>query len=124
MKKYDPTVHLFLTKSQAFMINKKSHSLKGLRTLLITEQKAYPPRCHQVKRYKQVFTSLITQEPGVRGDCADDQSRWTNVNRFGCYVFQYSGCGGNGNNFQTENECLQSCKSIINVGQLLCKPLS
>ena len=33
MKEYDPIVYLFLIKSPAFLMNKKTHSLEGLRTL-------------------------------------------------------------------------------------------
>ena len=31
------------------------------------------------------------------------------MKKFGCYSFQYSGCGGNGNNFETEHECSKLC---------------
>ena len=39
-------------------------------------------------------------------------NRWTFVRNLpfpGCYHFQYSGCGGNKNNFASENECKQMC---------------
>eukprot|EP00091_Calanus_sinicus_P007853 TRINITY_DN19156_c0_g1_i1.p1 TRINITY_DN19156_c0_g1~~TRINITY_DN19156_c0_g1_i1.p1 ORF type:complete len:115 (-),score=18.20 TRINITY_DN19156_c0_g1_i1:17-361(-) len=50
---------------------------------------------------------------GVSGYCSENQPRWTNVEGFGCFVFQYSGCGGNANNFMTEKKCLQHCKSNL-----------
>ena len=31
------------------------------------------------------------------------------MKKFGCYSFQYSGCGGNGNSFETKNECSKLC---------------
>uniref|UniRef100_V5GQ85 BPTI/Kunitz inhibitor domain-containing protein n=1 Tax=Ixodes ricinus TaxID=34613 RepID=V5GQ85_IXORI len=27
-----------------------------------------------------------------------------------CHVFMYGGCGGNGNNFETQEECLEKCR--------------
>ena len=61
---------------------------------MITEQKKYPPGCQPVTRFEKVFTFVILKEPGISGDCFEDQPGWNNVERFGCYVFQYSGVGG------------------------------
>ena len=51
------------------------------------------------------------------GDCSNQEPRWTNVPMFGCYMFQYSGCGGNGNNFYNKKKCQESCGQNIGKGR-------
>ena len=41
------------------------------------------------------------------------KKKWTFVKKFGCYSFQYSGCGGNQNNFHNKQECLNICEEDI-----------
>ncbi|KAK4313128.1 hypothetical protein Pmani_015500 [Petrolisthes manimaculis] len=44
------------------------------------------------------------------GPCRGNYSRWHYDQTTGnCHPFTYGGCKGNGNNFLTENECMQQC---------------
>ena len=52
---------------------------------------------------------FLSQDPGVVGVCLQNQTKWTFVKKFGCYSFQYSGCGGNQNNFLNKQECVKIC---------------
>ena len=46
----------------------------------------------------------------VRGDCFEVIPRWYFNSRTGsCRRFSYSGCGGNDNNFQAQDECHNVC---------------
>ncbi|KAF6199683.1 hypothetical protein GE061_005981, partial [Apolygus lucorum] len=48
--------------------------------------------------------------PAERGRCSESISQWRYDPADGtCKVFDYSGCEGNGNRFETEELCLQSC---------------
>lgn len=49
--------------------------------------------------------------PAVTGDCANYESRWYfDTKEKSCRQFYYGGCGGNGNNFVTEHECMDKCR--------------
>lgn len=42
--------------------------------------------------------------------CYDDVTQWFfNFDAGTCATFKYSGCGGNENNFNSEDECLARC---------------
>eukprot|EP00091_Calanus_sinicus_P022660 TRINITY_DN7290_c0_g1_i1.p1 TRINITY_DN7290_c0_g1~~TRINITY_DN7290_c0_g1_i1.p1 ORF type:complete len:134 (-),score=20.62 TRINITY_DN7290_c0_g1_i1:245-646(-) len=61
------------------------------------------------------------QEAGFVGDCKGELDRWTYVQQWGCYLFQYGGCGGNQNSFMTKAECQDVCETgaqIIHQGEL------
>ena len=49
------------------------------------------------------------EKPGVVGYCEAIVPRWTFSMDMGCYLFQYGGCGGNSNNWDTKEECEQEC---------------
>lgn len=41
-----------------------------------------------------------------------------NGSSMACETFQYGGCLGNGNNFASEKECLQTCRTVGEHGPL------
>nr|ADV40357.1 putative collagen type VI alpha 3 isoform 5 [Latrodectus hesperus] len=44
------------------------------------------------------------------GSCRAAFRRWAYEAPFGkCMIFIYGGCGGNGNNFKTQEECEKTC---------------
>ncbi|KAK4887775.1 hypothetical protein RN001_004046 [Aquatica leii] len=50
------------------------------------------------------------------GYCNRHYNRWYfDVNKLMCFPFVYSGCGGNRNNFLTSQECINSCKFLIDT---------
>lgn len=52
------------------------------------------------------------QEP-VFGSCRIPQTRWYfDYQKNTCGLFSYSGCNGNGNNFVSQEECLNTCKFL------------
>ena len=53
--------------------------------------------------------------PGIVGGCLNNKTKWTHVKGFGCYSFQYSGCGGNDNKFESKNESLHFCMDITSL---------
>ncbi|XP_076259164.1 proteoglycan-like sulfated glycoprotein papilin isoform X9 [Rhynchophorus ferrugineus] len=54
------------------------------------------------------------QLPAAVGDCGNYVTRWYYDTRAKtCRQFYFGGCGGNGNNFETETDCKQSCAAPI-----------
>ncbi|XP_013147767.1 PREDICTED: papilin isoform X2 [Papilio polytes] len=52
-------------------------------------------------------------EPQETGNCTEKHAAWSfsdTENR--CVPFYYSGCGGNGNRFNTEDSCIAACPSV------------
>ncbi|XP_037713628.1 papilin-like [Drosophila subpulchrella] len=50
--------------------------------------------------------------PPVQGRCSDLSMRWFfDEPSGGCHKFEFTGCRGNRNNFQSENECLGFCRN-------------
>ena len=57
---------------------------------------------------------LLPQDPG---DCKSFVQKWYyNKKTRSCQIFEYGGCGGNDNKFNSENECLQAC--TVGKGEL------
>ncbi|XP_030065967.1 tissue factor pathway inhibitor isoform X2 [Microcaecilia unicolor] len=49
--------------------------------------------------------------PAERGNCSSTEKRFYYQNSTGkCLTFNYSGCGGNKNNFSTKKSCVMVCK--------------
>lgn len=52
------------------------------------------------------------------GDCQDNVlSYFYKADASACEAFYYSGCGGNGNRFETEEQCERQCGSYRGVGK-------
>ncbi|KAJ2938169.1 hypothetical protein O0L34_g18509 [Tuta absoluta] len=68
---------------------------------------------------KPNLTSLLAEERCKHhveiGYCIKNIPRWA-FSRGDCYEFEYSGCGGNLNNFHSRESCLHHCGSLINKG--------
>lgn len=57
------------------------------------------------------FTAICLKEP-VTGVCKANHNRWYYNHKEGsCRPFVYGGCGGNGNNFKTADECNNFCSA-------------
>ncbi|XP_066984826.1 uncharacterized protein [Macrobrachium rosenbergii] len=56
----------------------------------------------------------ICSQPVQAGVCTGGEARWYyNTETRKCEPFLYSGCGGNGNNFRTKNECEARCPNMV-----------
>ncbi|CAH1111392.1 unnamed protein product, partial [Psylliodes chrysocephalus] len=53
------------------------------------------------------------QLPAETGDCANYVDRWYyDTREKTCRQFYYGGCGGNGNNFETQQRCQERCERV------------
>nr|KAI8740359.1 papilin-like [Biomphalaria glabrata] len=85
-------------------------------------------RCAQYKR-RVVGTEVVVvvpTRPAVaqdvcklpydKGNCGGNDIKWYYVeSRDRCTRFWYSGCGGNGNKFDTQEECLNRCRPSVMI---------
>lgn len=56
----------------------------------------------------------ICSQPLRLGDCKQSVRRyWYNAVTRACEIFDYTGCQGNDNNFETLLECQNTCENII-----------
>ncbi|KAH8347863.1 hypothetical protein KR084_001860, partial [Drosophila pseudotakahashii] len=47
------------------------------------------------------------------GNCSENEVRWYYNSQLGlCDEFLYTGCGGNGNNYASEEECQRECHDV------------
>lgn len=52
--------------------------------------------------------------PRERGTCDEKEPKWYfDYAENKCLPFHYSGCGGNGNNFNSRSECEEACPPRI-----------
>ncbi|XP_022911513.1 papilin isoform X2 [Onthophagus taurus] len=64
-------------------------------------------KCDQAGRKKVKHTCHL---PADLGNCSDYRERWYyDTTKKECRRFYYGGCGGNGNNFETEETCKAKC---------------
>lgn len=57
--------------------------------------------------------------PKETGDCGEKHARWhfsESDNK--CMPFYYTGCGGNDNNYDSENSCAEKCPPVIGEEEL------
>ena len=67
------------------------------------------------RKIRQVCT-----QPLVKGDCRAAKRRfYFNVETNRCELFEYSGCDGNDNNFETRNECMLTCQFSLKNGGVI-----
>lgn len=97
------------------------------------EQNECVDRCEKKKEEppKQVETRFEPETPDTfrqeycrldydSGECNEVEGRWYYNYREGvCDQFAYGGCGGNQNNFRTEQECQNSCERVRGRGGCL-----
>uniref|UniRef100_A0A4W6ENZ8 BPTI/Kunitz inhibitor domain-containing protein n=1 Tax=Lates calcarifer TaxID=8187 RepID=A0A4W6ENZ8_LATCA len=67
-------------------------------------------------------------EPPRTGPCRASHTRWyyDPLDRK-CYQFTFGGCDGNGNNFEEEGKCQDTCDGVTGTTphlRLTCSPLS
>lgn len=56
--------------------------------------------------------------PAEKGTCSESIQKYTySVNMGKCLLFEYSGCEGNLNNFETIEECETVCDILIQMSQ-------
>ncbi|PIO54807.1 Kunitz/Bovine pancreatic trypsin inhibitor domain protein, partial [Teladorsagia circumcincta] len=61
-----------------------------------------------------LFAEAICSQPLRLGDCKQSVRRyWYNAVTRACEIFDYTGCQGNDNNFETLLECQNTCENII-----------
>lgn len=52
------------------------------------------------------------------GDCENGTVAWFyNSDSMACTAFTYSGCGGNGNRFESKEQCDRQCGEFKGVGK-------
>lgn len=66
-----------------------------------------------------LFTVRCT-EPPVTGSCRDSFSKWYyNPIQKACLRFNYGGCQGNENRFDTEEHCMRVCRGVTGESTLM-----
>ncbi|XP_021340999.1 papilin-like isoform X4 [Mizuhopecten yessoensis] len=68
-------------------------------------------------------TGLLCEREPMRGQCTDYVVRWHyDRDDARCKRFWYGGCNSNGNNFESEEKCLQNCKTPVKVQDVCVLP--
>lgn len=67
----------------------------------------------QPQQPQQTHDDQICFLSSEAGDCRNTEARWYYNSKEGlCEIFAYGGCGGNQNNFVSEEECDQRCGNV------------
>ncbi|XP_029842042.2 papilin isoform X2 [Ixodes scapularis] len=80
-----------------------------------------PPTCtpktlHSGERKCHCADHNVCSMPLVEGSCNEDIPRYFfNTTSSRCDVFQYKGCTGNDNNFETHEDCLAECEDLCHM---------
>ncbi|VDL16679.1 unnamed protein product [Hymenolepis diminuta] len=73
---------------------------------------------YAICRPKEIQGEDVCSQPKVTGPCRASIQRYAFDTYTGrCEMFYYGGCQGNGNNFETLEDCQQRCESNTNRGQ-------
>ena len=65
-------------------------------------------RCRWIQ--PEYFTEFCEQKPET-GNCRGSMERWYYDKETGlCKSFEYGGCDGNKNNFETQDQCEKTCQ--------------
>lgn len=78
----------------------------------------YHPRPEPPVTQNQTQSTDICNLPEQSGDCHDYKIAYfydSDISK--CTSFHYSGCGGNGNNFETNEQCERQCGAFKGVGE-------
>uniref|UniRef100_A0A0N5AE10 Kunitz/Bovine pancreatic trypsin inhibitor domain protein n=1 Tax=Syphacia muris TaxID=451379 RepID=A0A0N5AE10_9BILA len=71
-------------------------------------------QCDQQHRVCCPTAQTICTQPKRLGDCTNSVRRyWYNAQSRQCELFQYTGCQGNDNNFDTLLACQTKCKNVV-----------
>ncbi|XP_008048352.1 protein AMBP [Carlito syrichta] len=87
-------------------------------TTLPRARRAVLPQEDEGSGAGQLVSDVVKKEDSCQldhsaGPCMGMTNRYFyNGTSMACEVFQYGGCMGNGNNFITEKECLQTCRTV------------
>lgn len=87
--------------------------------LTIPEKKSIQKYLCFILKVNVVFKKKgICMSPAEKGTCSESIQRYTySVNMGKCLLFEYSGCEGNLNNFETMEECESVCDILIQMSQ-------
>ncbi|WKY11925.1 hypothetical protein Q1695_003474 [Nippostrongylus brasiliensis] len=89
---------------QCFCVDSKGIEIPNSRT-----RNGQKPDCDEIQPQQTPKTKECVGN-AVRGPCTASQSRWYyDEQEAKCKRFTYSGCGGNGNNYETEAACTHRC---------------
>ncbi|XP_049750916.1 protein AMBP [Elephas maximus indicus] len=87
-------------------------------TLALRARRAVLPKEEEGSGAGQQITDFFKKEDSCQlkhdaGPCLGMTNRYFyNGSSMACEIFQYGGCLGNGNNFVSEKECLQTCRTV------------
>lgn len=74
---------------------------------------SFDPRIARINPHGFCFVSESCGLSKVVGKCRASIPRWWyNVTDGSCQPFVYGGCEGNGNNYQSKEECLEKCAGV------------
>nr|XP_019610146.1 PREDICTED: protein AMBP isoform X2 [Rhinolophus sinicus] len=111
-----------IPKNTIFTVDKRGECVPGEQepepTLPARARRAVLPQEEEGSGAGQLVTDLKKKEDSCQlgyaeGPCLGMVKKYFyNGTSMACETFQYGGCLGNGNNFNSEKECLQTCRTV------------